>query len=75
MTIKGAVERIAKTGVIAAAMAELQKERVKEATSKLKDLYRQKDKAKKILRNVEREIDDYLEELEIDDDDTGSEVS
>lgn len=76
MGIKSTVERIKKTGVIAAAMAELQKERVKDATSRLKDLYRQRDKAKKILRNVEREIEDYLEELEIDDDDdTGSEVS
>ena len=66
------IERIRKTGVIAAALAELQKERVKEATVKLKDLYKQRDKARKILRNMEREIEDYLMELEIDDEDAES---
>jgi flagellar biosynthesis chaperone FliJ len=66
------IDRIRKTGVIAAALAELQKERVKEATVKLKDLYKQRDKARKILRNMEREIEDYLMELEIDDEDAES---
>ena len=66
------IDRLKKTGIIAAAMAELQKERVKEATTELKDLYKQRDKARKILKNVEREIEDYLMELEIDDEDTES---
>lgn len=70
MTIKDKVSRINRTGIIAAAMAELQKERVKEATTKLKSLYDQERKAKKVLKNVQREIKDYLEELEIDDADT-----
>ena len=61
------LKRIGKTGIIAAAMAEIQREGVKEATAKLKDLYDKERKAKKVLRNIQREITDYLEELEIDD--------
>jgi t-SNARE complex subunit (syntaxin) len=72
--IMGLVKKLGTTGVIAAALAELQKERVKEATGKLKELYDRRDKSKKIYRNVCREIDDYLEDLEIDDDDAGSSV-
>ncbi len=60
------------TGVVAAALAELQQDKIKEATAKLKSLYKQRDDARKILRNVEREIEDYLEELEIDDGDAES---
>ena len=73
----GVLKKLGTTGVIAAALAELQKERVKEATGKLKDLYARRDAAKKIYRNVCREIDDYLEDLEIDDADVddGSEAS
>ena len=72
MSIKGKVEKMKKTGIIAAALAELQKEQIKEATGKLKGLYAQERKAKKVLRNVQREIEDYLQELEIDDDDASS---
>lgn len=58
-----------KKSIVAAAKAEIQKERVRQATGKLKSLYAQRDQAKKILRNVEREIADYLQELETEDDD------
>jgi ABC-type enterochelin transport system substrate-binding protein len=67
------IKKMGKTGVIAAALAELQKDRVKEATTKLKDLYDKERKAKKVLKNIQREITDYIEELEIDDDDSTSE--
>lgn len=69
MTIRDKVKRMGTTGVIAAAMAELQKERVKDATGKLKTLIDNKRKAYKIYRNACREYDDFLEELEIDDKD------
>ena len=63
------LKKLKKVGVIAAALAEIQQERVKEATSRLKDLYSQQNKARKVLRNIDREIDDYLMELEVDDED------
>ena len=63
------LRKLRKTGIIAAALAEIQEEAVKEATSKLKDLYAQQKKARKVLRNIEREIEDYLMELEIDEED------
>lgn len=63
------IKRMGKTGVIAAAMAELQQEKVKQATLQLKTLYKRRDDARKILKNIEREIEDYLQELEIDDED------
>lgn len=65
----GKIKDLTKTGIIAAALAELQKEKVKEATGKLKELYTKLDKAKKIVRNLEREIEDYMQELEVDEDD------
>ena len=46
------------------AQEELQKEKVVEATKELKVLYKRLDSAQKIVRNIEREIEDYLEELE-----------
>jgi len=46
------------------AQEELQAENVKEATKELKGLYKQLASAEKIVRNIEREIDDYLEELD-----------
>lgn len=61
------LKQMGRTGVIAAALAELQQEKVKEATRELKTLYKRRDDARKILRNIEREIEDYLHELEIDD--------
>lgn len=63
------IKKLTKTGVIAAALAELQQEKVKEATVKLKSLYDQERKAKKVLKNIQREIADYIEELEIDEED------
>lgn len=63
------LKKMGKTGIIAAAMAQVQQEAVKEATVKLKSLYSQLAKAKKVVRNIEREIEDYLLELELDDDD------
>ena len=68
----GIIKRMKATGVIAAAVAELQKEKVKEATTELKRLYKSRDLSRKALRNVEREIEDYLQELEIDDADLSS---
>lgn len=67
------IKKMKRVGVIAAALAELQKERVKDATAKLKSLYDQERKAKKVLKNVQREIADYLEELEIDEEDSEDE--
>lgn len=61
------LKQMGRTGVMAAALAELQQEKVKEATRELKTLYKRRDDARKILRNIEREIEDYLHELEIDD--------
>ena len=63
------LKKLSKAGVIATALAQLQEEKVKEATAKLKDLYSRRDKAKKVLRNIERDIEDYLHELEIDEQD------
>ncbi len=61
------LKKLQRTGIVAAALAELQKEKVAEATTQLKKLYAQLDKAKKVVRNLEREIEDYIQELEIDD--------
>lgn len=61
------LKQMGRTGVIAAALAELQHDAVKEATAELKKLYTREKAAKKVLRNVQREIQDYLQELEIDD--------
>ena len=69
MSLGDKLKQMGTTGVIAAAMAELQKERIKDATGKLKELYARRDSAKKVYRNICREIDDYLEDLEIDDTD------
>lgn len=69
MGVINTMKKMGKTGVMAAALAELQQEAVKEATKALKDLYAREKKAKKILRGIEREIEDYLLELELDDDD------
>ena len=46
------------------AQEELKSEKVREATIELKSLYRRLESAQKIVRNIEREIEDYLEELE-----------
>jgi intergrase/recombinase len=74
MSVKDKIKQMGATGVIAAAMAELQKERVKDATGKLKCLIDNKQKARKVYRNACRAYDDFVEELGIDDDDfAGSE--
>jgi tRNA pseudouridine-54 N-methylase len=46
------------------ALLELKEERTKEAKDKLKGLYRKQADAKKVLANIEREIEDYLLQLE-----------
>lgn len=46
------------------ALAELREERAKEAKDKLKGLYRRQADAKKMLGNIEREIQDYLQQLD-----------
>lgn len=60
-------KRVNKTGILAAAIAEVQKEQVKEATNKLVELHRNLTKAQKVVRNIQREIDDYMLELQLDD--------
>ena len=47
-----------------AALAKVKEAKVEEATKKLVSLYSQLDDAKKIVRNIEREIDDYILTLE-----------
>lgn len=50
------------------ALAELRNERIKEAKDALKSLLRRKADAKKVLANIQREIDDYMLQLEQDGD-------
>ena len=66
MTVISTLKKMGKAGVIAGALAELQKQAVKEATSKLTELYEREKKATKVLKNIQREIEDYLLELETD---------
>ena len=44
---------------------EVRREREEEAIEKLKDLYRQKAKAEQAVKNIEREIEDTLHEIEL----------
>ena len=53
------------------AQEELRKERADKAKIKLKDLYRKQAAAKKVLANIDREIEDYLQELDIEEEDLG----
>lgn len=46
------------------ALEEVKEERQKEAVKKLKKLYSNLEDAKLIVRNIEREIEDYIEEVE-----------
>ena len=46
------------------AQLELKKEKAEEAKERLKELYSKKHDAEKIVKNIDREIDDYLEQLE-----------
>lgn len=59
-----AVELVEKKTISELAKAELRKERVKEATGGLKTLYKKLEAAEKLVRNIQREIDDYLEEID-----------
>lgn len=45
------------------AKKEIVEEAMKGATEKLKELYRRKEKAVLVLKNVDREIDSYLSEV------------
>lgn len=45
------------------AQKEIQEERMKEVKDKLKSKYRDLEKAKKVVRTLEREIELYLVEL------------
>lgn len=51
-------------GIKELAEAELRKEAINEATSGLKALYKKLKSAEKLVRNIEREIEDYCEEFE-----------
>lgn len=68
----GLVTKLQKNTIISKVVEELSKEKIVEATLRLKNLYKQRDKAKKVLRNIEREIEDYIEEIEQDDSDLNS---
>lgn len=68
----GLVTKLQKSVILSKVVEELSKEKVIEATGKLKALYRNRDKAKKVLRNLEREIEDYVEEIEQDESDLNS---
>lgn len=46
------------------AQEEIKQEMEEKAKKKLKDLYRELHAAKKIVANIEREIEDYLLEIE-----------
>jgi hypothetical protein len=58
------VKDVDKMNIKEKALAELREERVKEAKDKLKSLYRKQADAKKVLANIEREIEDYLMQLD-----------
>ena len=45
------------------AKKEIHEESSKAAVEKLKDLYRQKEKAQLVVRNLERQIDGYLADV------------
>ena len=46
------------------ALSELEKELTTDAVKELKVLHKQLKDAEKVVRNIKREIDDYLEELD-----------
>jgi hypothetical protein len=48
------------------ALEELAKEQAQVAKEKLKDLYKKQTSAKKVLANIEREIEEYMLELDQD---------
>ena len=48
---------------------EIRQDFIKKYKSRLKQLKLSEAKAKKIVRNVQREIEDLLQEMEIDEDD------
>lgn len=58
-----------KTDIIAQAKAELQKEMVEEAKGKIKDKLHELNRAKKIVCNLQRELDDIYEEIKQDAED------
>jgi len=47
-----------------AAMAELKEELSKEVVADLKELYAKREDAALILKNIDKEIEDYLETIE-----------
>lgn len=49
--------------VEALAKKEIAEENSKKAVSKLKELYRQREKAHLVLRNLDREIENYLADI------------
>lgn len=62
-------DKVTNKSILAEVDRELRKEAVKEATAKLKVLRKQEANAKKVLKNVQREIRDFMDELEIDESD------
>lgn len=49
--------------VVETAEKEVQEENLKAATGKLKELYRRREQARKMLVNINNEIDLYITEL------------
>lgn len=66
------VKAIKSMSILEMAKAELKTERATKAKEKLKHLFSQQNSAKKVLKNIEREIEDYLNELEVEDEDLNS---
>jgi flagellar biosynthesis chaperone FliJ len=58
------MQDVKKMSIKEKALMEIREERAREAKEQLKKLYRKQADAKKILANVEREIEDYLEQLD-----------
>ncbi len=49
--------------VVAEAQKELNEEQIKKAKESLKKLYRQKQDAEQVVKNIDRQIADYLAEI------------
>jgi hypothetical protein len=67
---KGKAMNIAKNKTVKElALEEIKKEKAEIAKEKLKELYKKEQSAKKVLANIEREISEYIAELDMDEED------
>jgi hypothetical protein len=65
------MQDVKKMNIKEKALEELRQERTVEAKNKLKQLYRKQADAKRVLANIDREIEDYLAELDDIENDLG----